>query len=66
MLSQSYLIAFNDTKSKNFSNALKDSSIYIINCVSQPIAQDLDKIHVYMGSSFVDLLRESKSLLDFN
>ena len=66
MLSQSYLIAFNDTKSKNFSNALKDSSIYIINCVSQPIAQDLDKIHVYMGSSFVDLLQESKSLLDFN
>jgi len=56
----------NNIKSKNFSKALKDSSICIINCVSQPVAQDLDKIHVYMRASFVDVLRESKSLLDFD
>jgi len=44
---------------------VKDSSVYIINCVSQPVAHDLDKIHVYMRASFIDLLRESRSLLDF-
>jgi len=38
---------------------LRGSSVYIINCVSQPVAQELDKIHVYMRASSVDLLRES-------
>jgi len=66
MLPQSHFIAFNDIKSKHFSNALSDSNVYIINWVSQPVAQKLDKIHVYMRASFVDLLRESTSLLDFD
>jgi len=55
-------VFINDIKFKNFSNALKDSSVCIINCVSQSVAQDLNKMRV----SFVDLLRESQSLLDFN
>jgi len=66
MLPQSHFIAFTDIKSKTFSNALSDSNVYIINCVSQPVAQELNKIHVYMRASFVDLLRESTSLLDFD
>jgi len=61
MLLQSHLIAFNDIKSKKFSNTLRDSSVYIINCVGQPVAQELDKIHVYMRASCVNLLRESVS-----
>jgi len=58
MLAQSHFIAFNDIKSKKFSNALRDSSVYIINCWRLPVAQELDKIHVYMRVSFVDLRRE--------
>ena len=61
MLLQSHFIAFNDIKSKNFSIALRDSTIYIIGCVRQPIAQELDKIHVDMRASFVDLLPGSVS-----
>jgi len=38
---------------------LRDSSVYILNCESQPVAQELDKIYVYMRASSVDLLRES-------
>jgi len=60
MLPQSHFIAFNDINSKNISNALSDTSVYSINCVSQPVTQELDKIHVYIRASFVDLLRESK------
>jgi len=37
--------------------------IYIISCIRQPVAQELDKIYVlvHMRASFVDLLRESVS-----
>ena len=56
---QPHFISFNDTKSKHFSNLLKDSSVYIYNvsCIRQPVAQELDKIHVLvcMRASFVDL-----------
>jgi len=58
MLAQSHFIEFNDIKSKSISNAFRDSSVYIINCGSLPVAQELDKIHVYMRAGFVDLLRE--------
>jgi len=48
---------------KHFSNVLSNSSVYIISCIRQPVAQELDKIHVlvYMHASFVDLLQESVS-----
>jgi len=58
MLAQSHFIVFNDIKSKNFSNAFRDSSVHIINCGSLPVAQELDMIHVYMRAGFVDLLRD--------
>jgi len=35
-----------DIKSKHFSNALRDSSLYVISCIRQPVAQELDKIHI--------------------
>jgi len=44
MLPQSRFIAFNDIKSKQFSNALKETSVYIISCICQPVAQELDKV----------------------
>ena len=63
MLPQLHFIAFHDIKSKYFWNTSRDSSVYIITCIRQPVAQELNKIHilVYMRSSFVDLLRESVS-----
>jgi len=63
MLPQSRFIAFDDIKFKNFSNRLSDSSVYVISCIRQPHAQELDKIQVlgYMHASFVDLLLESVS-----
>ena len=61
MLLQSHFIAFNDIKSKDFSNALKYSSLYVNSCICQPVAQELDKLTPYMCVSFVDLLRESVS-----
>ena len=63
MLPQSRFVAFDGIKSKNVSNALSDSSVYVINCIRQPLAQELDKIQVsgYMHASFVDLLLESVS-----
>jgi len=58
-------VYFSDIKYKYFPNALRDSSVYIliINCIRQPGAQELDKIHVlvYMHPSFVDPLQESAS-----
>jgi len=41
----------NDIKSKHFSNVLRDSRVYIISCMCQPVAQELDKIHAYMRAS---------------
>jgi len=63
MLPQSRFTAFDHIKSKNFSNALSDSSVYVISCILQPLAQELDKIQVlgYMHACFVDLLLESVS-----
>jgi len=63
MLPQLHFIALHDIKSKHFSNTLRDSSVYIISCIRQPVAQEFNKIHfsVYMRASFVDLLRESVS-----
>jgi len=63
MLPQLHFIAFDDTKSKHFANVLRDSRVCIISCIRQPVAQELDKIHVlvYMSEIFVDLLWESVS-----
>jgi len=63
MLPQSHFTAFNDIKSKHFSNALRDSSVYINSCIRQPVNQELDKFHVlvFMHAYFVDLVRESVS-----
>jgi len=43
-------------KIQTFFNALKNSSVYVISCIRQPVAQDIDKIHVfvYMRASFLD------------
>jgi len=40
-----------------------DSSVYIMSCIRQPVAQGVEKIHVYClhARKFVDLLRESVS-----
>ena len=73
ILHQSYFIAVNDIKSKHFSNVLRDFKIYNFRCIRQPVAQELEKIHVlvYMRARFVCLLREyrclrAKSLLGFD
>ena len=54
MLPQSRFTAFDDIKSKNFSIALSDSSVYVISCMRQPLAQELDKIQVlgYIARKF--------------
>jgi len=63
MLPQLHFIAIHDIKSKHFSNTLRDSSVYIMSCIRQPVAQELNKVHflVHVRASFVDLLRESVS-----
>jgi len=48
----SHFIAFNDISSKYFSNVLKASSLYIISCIRQPVAQGLDKIHILYARTF--------------
>jgi len=60
MLPQSHFKAFNDIKSKHFSNALRGSSIYIIDCIRQPVAKNWTSSirKFYMRASFVDLLLE--------
>ena len=57
------VVEFHSLKSKYFSNALRDSSVYIISCKRQAVAEELDKIRVlvYMRARLVDLLRESVS-----
>jgi len=39
-------MAFDDIKPKHFSNALSDSSVYVISCIRQTVAQELGMIHV--------------------
>jgi len=56
-----HFIAFNDIKSKHFSNALRDSSLYVISCIRQPVAQELDKIHVLYSHKFCRPTLESLS-----
>jgi len=50
---QSHFIAFNtDIKSKDFLNALKNSSLHVIRYIRQPNDQDLHKIHVLHARKF--------------
>jgi len=55
-------------KSKRFSNAFKASSIYVISCIRQPVAQELDKIHVLHTRKFCrpSAVVVVKSLFDFD
>jgi len=48
MLPHSHFIAFNDIRSKYFSNALRDSSLYVTSSIRQLVAEELDdnSIHV--------------------
>ena len=48
---------FNVMKCKHFSNALRYSSLYVISSTRQPVAQDLDKIHVLYVRMFCTRLR---------
>jgi len=52
MLPQWHFIAFNDIKPKNFSNALRDTSFHGIIYKRQPVAQELDKIHILHARKF--------------
>jgi len=52
-----HFIVFNDIKSKHFSNALRYSSFCVINSIRQPVAQELDKIHVLYARKFCTRLR---------
>jgi len=45
-LPQPHFIVLNEIKSKHFSNASRDSSVCIINCIHEPVFQELDKIDV--------------------
>jgi len=60
-----HLIAFIDVKSKHFSNTLRDSNLYVINCIHQLVASSLKNWATgcifYMRASSVVLLRESVS-----
>jgi len=57
MLLQSHFIVLNEIKCKHFSNASRDSGVCIINCIREPVFQELDKIDVLVKTrtSFVDL-----------
>ena len=52
-----HFIVFYDMKSKHFSTALRYSSLYVISSIRQPVAQELDKIHVLYARKFCTLLR---------
>jgi len=47
-----HFIVFNDMKFKHFSNVLRYSSLYVISFIRQPVAQELDKIHVLYARKF--------------
>jgi len=61
--------AFNEIKSKHFSNAYRYSSLYVISCIRQSVAQKLGMIHVFYAlcrpTSGVRVLNQ-KSLLGFD
>jgi len=66
-----HFIAFNDIKSKHFSNALRYSSLYVISCIFNQSLKTWTRSASYMCTSFVDLLRgqclnKAKSLLGFD
>jgi len=44
-------VAFND-KIQTFSNTLRDSGVYIMGCIRQPVVQELDKFHVLHERKF--------------
>jgi len=44
--------AFNEIKSKHFSNTHRYSSLCVINRIRQSVAQKLDKIHVFYARKF--------------
>ena len=44
--------AFNETNSKHFSNAWTFSSLCVISCIRQSVAQKLDKIHVFYARNW--------------
>jgi len=52
-----HFVVFNDMKSKYFSNALRYSRLYVISSIRQPVAQELDKIHVLHARRFCTRLR---------
>jgi len=52
MLPQSHFTAFFDINYKHFSNALRDSSVYVFSCIYQPVAKELDKIHFLYAHKF--------------
>jgi len=56
MLPQSHFIEFSDIKSKHFSNVLWDPSVYIIDCIHQPVAQEPDKILVLVCCTCAQVL----------
>jgi len=62
MLPESHFTAFNDKKSKHFSNALRDSTAFTLSAayVNQSL-KNWNKSISYMCASFVDILRESVS-----
>jgi len=73
MLPHSHFIAFNDMKSNYFSNALRDSSLEVISCIRQPVAQELDdnRFNVYARkfcrpASGANVLVRAKSLHGFD
>ena len=51
-----HFIVFNDMKSKQFSNALRSSSLYVISSIRQPVTQELEKIHFLYARKFCTLL----------
>jgi len=56
---QWHVIAFNDIKSKHFSNALRDSTVFTLSAAyvrQQPVAQELDKIHIPYARKFFRLI----------
>jgi len=52
MLPKSHFLTFDAKNSKHFSNALRGSSRYVINCINLPVAQELEKMHVLYAPKF--------------
>jgi len=58
-----FVTAFNNKKSKHFSNGLKDSNRYVISCIRQPVDHEVDKIHVLYTRKFRISTSGASSLL---